>query len=195
MDLRPTVKTPPTVEPFSVAEVKSWAKIDSDIDDARVARLITAARLSGEETTGRSWFTQTLLFKRDLWPAGAELELPRPPVQSITSVKYYDVDGVERTLDAATYFARVGEDDVAVVLKPGQSWPVLEDGRPNAITVEYVAGFGNTVQLVPGFYLEGASLLIVHLYQNRAEEETGTNVVPLVFGLDDLWSFRRVVPL
>lgn len=194
MDLRPTVKTAPQAEPFTIAEVRGWAKVDQALDDARLVQMIRRAREAGEIHTGRSWFTQTLVLKLDAWPAaGLELELARPPVQSISSVKYYDVDGVQQTLSAALWFARTGEDDGAVVLKPGNVWPDLDPGRPNAIEVEYVAGFGDAVDAVPGPYIEGTSLLIVHLYENRSQEQSGTNMVPLVYGLDDLWAFRRLV--
>ena len=106
-----TLVTGPTTEPITEEEAKSWAKIDTDDDDALVSALIAAVRSSAEQYLRRSLITQTWMLTLDLQqsmmndtlPEGSwnlpisvlyggltrEIELPKGPVQSITSVTSY----------------------------------------------------------------------------------------------------------
>jgi len=46
---------------------------------------------------------QTWRRVTDHFPSCGWLCLPLPPLQSVASIKYYDTDGVQQTLDAAVY--------------------------------------------------------------------------------------------
>src|SRR5574341_1423176 len=93
MNLR--VITPPATEPVSVETVKSHLRIDLEAEDALLDIYIAAARERGEGLARRAFLTQTLELTVDAWPADGLLKLPRPPLQSVTSVKYLDRNGVE----------------------------------------------------------------------------------------------------
>lgn len=197
MDPRVYVPTSagPALEPITVDDARTWLKLSTSDDDATIARKIKAARVAGEHHTGRPWLTQTLTWNLDAWPEGRELELPRPPLQSVTSIKYYDVDGVQRTFAASNYFEVPDLDAGIVRLKPAADWPDLEADRPAAIEIVFVAGYGDALADVPADYLAGFELLLTHLMRNRSQEETGTNIVSLVYGLEDLWAPGRILPL
>lgn len=190
------VSAAPGAELLTLAEAKLWLKVTQDVTDDEIQDLMREAREAGEAHTGRTWLTSTLVLRLPAWPDDGAIEIPRPPLVSVTHVKYYDVDGVLQTLDAAKYRVVASREGGRVVLKGSAEWPDLEDdARPYPIEVTLVAGYGAAAAAVPGQYVSGWRLLLTHLFQNRSEEETGTNVARRVYGLEELWAYQRIVPI
>lgn len=143
------VITQPTEEPVLAAECRlaarlSTTQLDSLIEDV----YIPAARRVCEQRTGRSLVTQTLKLTLDAWPADHEIELPFGPVQSVTSVKYLDLNGVQQTVSTTVYELEVESDagSAEIRLKSGQSWPSTS-GADGCVEVAYVAGFGTSTEV------------------------------------------------
>lgn len=131
--------TAPTVEPVTLAEVKSQLGIKTvDTDsDTQLTRRITEARKWAEGHMRRSLMPQTHELRLDAFVE--QIDLPLPPVASIVSVKYLDSDGALATVDAADY---VLEDfPLLPFVRPayGVSWPGTQ-GETSAVRVQYVAG-------------------------------------------------------
>jgi uncharacterized phiE125 gp8 family phage protein len=103
--------------------------------------LIKAARIQAENYTLHALVTQTLELVLDAFPTGG-IELPMPPLQSVTSIKYIDDDGVEQTLGASLY--SVDTDTIPGLITPAydEEWPTDVRDQVNAVRVRYVAGFG-----------------------------------------------------
>ena len=160
-----TIEVAPTVEPVTRNEAKLHCRIDSTDEDTYVDGLIAAARRAIEIQTGRALVTQTLRLTRDIFPASRVLRLERPPLQSITSVKYQDTADVEQTLSAASYQADAKSTPGRLVLKDGYTWPSTKNNA-NSVTVIYVAGYGLEAA-VPQDLKQAVLLLTAHLYANR----------------------------
>lgn len=79
------LKTAPAVEPISLDEAKLHLKVDSADDNALITALIKTARQLAEKETKRAFITQTLQMLLDSAPA--LIEIPRPPLQSVVSIK------------------------------------------------------------------------------------------------------------
>jgi uncharacterized phiE125 gp8 family phage protein len=162
-----SVVTAPTAEPVSVSEVKANARIDIDDDDTLVARKITAARELAEVYIKRSFVTQTLRLTLDYMP-GWMFYLPRPPLVSVTTVKYIDVDGVQQTIPSSDYI-------VDAYSHPGRITPAYNDEWPtprlqmNAIEVVYVAGYG-AASAVPQSIKDAIAMTVTQYYENRGDE-------------------------
>lgn len=77
--------TAPTVEPVTLAGVKNHLRIDSEDENALITALITTARQLAERDTKRAFITQTWRLYLDESPA--EIYLPKPPLQSVESIK------------------------------------------------------------------------------------------------------------
>lgn len=153
------ITTPPAAEPLTAAEARVELGLTEN-DDARLARLIGAARQLAEAFTGRALVTQTITFQMDAFPppevpwwdgvrvgsirafaGGAPIALPRPPLQSVTSVTYLDLSGTERTMDPTHYRVDTLAEPGRIILVPGRSWPSDAEAFAN-VTVRYVAGYG-----------------------------------------------------
>lgn len=167
------VVTPPTEEPVSLAEAKAHLRVDGSDEDALIASLISAARSMCEDLAGRAFVTQTLCAYPDGFPdCGGAIKVPRPMLQSITSVEYYDVDGALQTLATTVYEADAIAEPGEVVLLPGQTWPDVQAERRNAVRITYVAGYGNAAA-VDARAKQAMLMLIAHWYENREATITG----------------------
>src|SRR5688572_33284797 len=97
------------------------------------------------------------------------LELPLPPLQSVTWVKYLDAAGVEQTWSSANYTVTAPAGDFAQrgYIQPvtgqsfpgggwtweGQTYPWFSAwGKPDQIKVRFVCGYGATPASVPALF-------------------------------------------
>lgn len=133
--------TAPASEPVTVDEVKFDASIDGSESDVVIASLIKAARIEAEKRTGRALITQTWELVLDAFPA-AEIEIGKLPVSTITSVKYYDTNGVQQTLASDKYALDADTLPGWVLPAYGTDWPDTYD-MANAVVIRFVAGYGD----------------------------------------------------
>src|SRR5688572_5645345 len=96
-----TLVTPPVEEPVELDQAKLHLRETEDAEDELIEGLVLAARQHVETDTARALITQTWDLTVD--SLGCQIELPKPPVQSVTSVKYLDSEGVEQTLPTDQY--------------------------------------------------------------------------------------------
>ena len=157
--------TAPGEEPVTLAEAKSHLRVLHASEDALITTYAKAARLHVELTLGRALVTQTWDFWLPKFPDSGVIELPKPPLQSVTWVKYRE-DGIEQTLDAAAYTVVAPGLIGFLEEAPEATWPATQ-AHPQAVNVRFVAGFGNTSSDVPDDLRVGLLLLIEHLYHNR----------------------------
>ena len=160
------VVTPPTVEVVTVAEAKAHCRVTSDAEDALFPRWIRAAREDAEHLTQRAIGTQTLELRIDSFPgSGESIELPRPPVASVTSVVYRDTLGASQTLSPAAYALRDTEAGALLVpATPGAQWPDV-DYFGGAVVITYVAGY--TSATIPAGTASFILLEAATLYEAR----------------------------
>ena len=168
-----TLVTAPTVEPVTLAEAKTHLRVDGTDDDTLISALITAARehVDGRDGwLGRALCTQTWDCHYDVFPDDGLLYLPVAPVQSVTSVKYVDPDGVQQTFSSANYALGADLDwSPRVILGWDKSWPSVR-AVPEAVTVRVVAGYAS----VPRPICQALLLLIGHWHEHREAVMEGT---------------------
>lgn len=174
--------------------------------DPEIVSWITAARQTVETVTHRALITQTWDLKRDGFPSweasrmafNATLTLPKPPVQSITSVSYIDTNGTTQTWSASLYDTDLptGEHASPARIQPAyqQIYPVTRD-VPNAVVVRFVAGYGSATSTVPAAIKAAMKLLIGNWWQNReAGLITRGTADVLPYGVDALlWPYKVFV--
>lgn len=158
--------TAPTTQPVTVTEVKQHARMSQDNDDASFQRFIRAATEQAEETLNRGLMTQTWQMTLDWWYD--VMYLPRAsPLQSITTIQYYDTNGTLQTLATSVYDTDAVSRPARIVLKPNQVWPALQSTRftPRVI-VTYVIGW-TSADLVPERIKQGIRMYVAYLDLDR----------------------------
>lgn len=178
------IVTAPTLEPLTVAEAKAHLRVDAADQDGLISSLIVAARQYAEAFTRRAFITQTWDLFYDSFPNQDEIsntqqiDLPYPPLQSVTSVKYTDLGGVVQTLDPATYIIDA-DGPGRIALAYLKFWPVFRQVA-NSIQIRIVAGYGPAASDVPQTIKQAMLLLIGHWFQNReAVGSAGMAEVPM----------------
>lgn len=186
-----TVVTLPAVEPVSLDQARTHCRIDTGSDDELLASYLTAARAMAEQLLGRVLITQTLLWtvmpENPVWPSmhflRDPLELPRSPVQSISSVTVRDTYGNVTTIAAGSlpvvppaellgYKADLSVQPAQLVIGPGT---ILTDGRNlrqanlDHVQVQFVAGYGTDGSTVPQPIRTAILLITAFLYENRGD--------------------------
>jgi uncharacterized phiE125 gp8 family phage protein len=115
--------------------------------DQLLARFIRTARQMAETATRRALITQTLDLYLDSFPFW-EVTLPRPKLQSVTSITYVDDNGVTQTLDTSLYLVDTTTEPARITPAFGEVWPTTR-WQTNAVRIRYVAGYGATAASVP----------------------------------------------
>lgn len=160
MTFRPyklTLVTPPATEPFVLADVKLFLRIDGSAEDALLTSLIVAARQSAEHYLRRSLINQTWKLSYDDYLA-EETGLLRGPVVSVTSVTRVDRDGTTSALSSQNYFLRQTDDVLVCDVTP----------FAHRLEIVYVAGYGADASYVPAAVKQGMLSHIAALYEHRA---------------------------
>jgi uncharacterized phiE125 gp8 family phage protein len=170
-----TVTAPPALEPISLAEARDHLREDGTEQDVLIAGLIAAVRQHQEDTLGLALVSQTHALRLDSFPD--EIELPRAPVQSVTSIAYVDTAGAAQTLSAVSYTVDIYSTPARIIPAYGLSWPDTRD-VPNAVTVTYVAGYGATAAAVPDTLRSAALMRVADLYENRETQVVGATISP-----------------
>jgi len=203
------LKTPPAVEPLTLTEVKLHLRLDSGTaEDTLLTGLIKVAREYCETFQRRAYITQTWRYWLDKWPdpisalhlyssvkvnmphlAPTDIKIPLPQLQSVTAITYYDTPDAPSTMAASDYFVDTVSAPGRVVLTYGKFWPSITLRPANGICIEFVAGYGDSADLVPQSAKQAMLLLIGQWYENR--EATGQVSKELEFTVNALlWPDR-----
>jgi len=183
--------TAPASDPVTLAEAKAHLRVDYTREDDLIGALVqTATRhLEGRHgILGRALVTQTWDYYLDAWPADSvgrkkrRIEIPLPPLRSVTSIVYRDTDGAEQTFSSSLYIADTRGLVGAVQLKGTAQWPAVED-HPEAVRIRFEAGFGDAAD-VPEPLRQSIKLLVGHWFLSReAVGQVGTPVAMAVEAL------------
>lgn len=186
--------TPPSVEPISLAEAKAHARVEVPNDDGYLSSLVTVSREHLENETRRAFNTQTWDLTLDYdWPrtrlwnySKPRIVLPRPPVQSVTSVSYIDTAGASQVLASDQYkLARGNTGEWFIEPAYNVTWPSVRQELAT-ITIRFVAGYGSTANDVPKPLRQAMLLLVGHWYEQREAVNVGNIVNEFPFAVANL---------
>ncbi len=170
MNLR--VITAPATEPVSLETAKLFLRVDGTAEDALITSLIKAAREKGEDLSRRAFISQTLEMVIEEWPECWSQPLARPPLISVTSIKYHDVNNVEYTFSDYYVNERVEPGEIVFHSKPSTS---LLTGE-GAIVIRYVAGYGADATSVPERIKNTILALVAYRYENRESNDVPSDI-------------------
>lgn len=161
-------------------------------EDSLLSSLIVVAREYCEAYQNRAYVTQTIELSMDGWPS-FPVELPRPPLASVTSIKYYDTANMEYTLAGTNYFVDVDSEPGRVALGYGVSLPTTTLREIGAVKIRYTAG--SATANVSRRVKQAMLLLIGYWYENREAALSGKTSTEIEFSVMSLLGFDRMVPV
>ena len=177
---------PPTSEPITLDEAKTFLRILEDDDNATITSMIKSAREYAENYTNRQFeiATYELLAERFV----QDIKLPKNPIKTLTSIEYMDENGDYQVLDSSFYYL-YGEDDI---FKFHFDETISHKTHKQAIKYTFVSGY----DVVPESIIAYMNILISTLYENRELYIIGVSVDklanPMALKLLDMY---RVQPI
>jgi uncharacterized phiE125 gp8 family phage protein len=159
----------PEEEILDYGTVTDHLRVDSTADAAYIDGLVTAVRQRIERTElSSALITQTWELVLDCVP-GPEIRLPRPPLQSVTSITFIDQANAETVVNSSNYLVDADSWPGRIVLKSTGSWPSVTLRDIGGVVIRYIAGYGDTATDVPAPIRQAALLMIGDLYENRED--------------------------
>lgn len=158
-------------EPVSVDAAKKHLSVDLDFEDDLIKAVISAARSWAEDYTDRTFFNTTWEWKRDEFPVGDTIFVPRPPLLSVDSVKYVKEDGTEETFSASKYIVDTNSEPGRITLDNMETWPSTTLEPINAVVITFEAGYGTNPETtdVPAPIRQAIKMLTAHYYKHREQ--------------------------
>jgi hypothetical protein len=196
----------PTTEPLSLADAKNFLRVLIDDDDTLIQSLITAARYECERIANRAFINTTFNLTLDYFPpyssrystllppaivgpmsdrnywlnvSAVAIQLPMPPLVSLSSITYVDVNGTTQTLNTSPSAGNV----LISTGTPGQITPAYGKIFPitqpilSAVNITYVAGYGPDATTVPIPVIAAMRFLVAMYYEKRTESVPTPEVV------------------
>jgi hypothetical protein len=182
--------TGPATQPVTLAEIKAHLRITHGEEDAYLTALIPVATRMVEKYLSRRIVSQQVRAWFDMLPgtgndvpgfgAGVQavpiryanvgmfrmITLPGQPVKSFEAFKYYTLDNVLQTYDAANYLVDYHDQDMParVVLQYGAVWPVnLRVSQ--ALALEYTLGYTT----IPADISHAVKMALAAIFSNRGD--------------------------
>jgi uncharacterized phiE125 gp8 family phage protein len=191
-----SIYTAATVSPISESQVQAQIRNYNETSE-NISLLIDAVRERGEQATNRAFNTQTWEEILDGFPADGFIEVSKPPLLSVTHVKYRDTSGTLQTWAAANYIVTAPAGPRCargrISLAYGITWPSTY-GQAGDVQIRFVCGYGSDADDVPAILRAAMLLDIATLYANPENVIKGTIVAELPSGSKDIYRAHHSYP-
>lgn len=162
-------------DPVTLAEAKAQLRVLHANEDDLIERMISAASRHVENRIGRNLVKRTVTYKREGFPrCGTPIVLPRPPVISVTSLTFNDMQGDATPMSSDDYF--LAANLIEYWLVPKKPWPQAARGFPS-VSIVYESGYGAAASEVPDDLRHAVLLLVQHFYAHRSAVMEGSAVL------------------
>lgn len=171
-----------------LTSAKSYTRLTVTSQDETFLRCMGAAYYQAERLTRKALALQTLRLSLDNFTD--PIILRKPPLIAVTDFSYLDDAGDPVSVDSALYHVDDVRTPGCIVLASGASWPTPSSSHPNAVYVEYTAGYEN-LDDIPEDLIHGIFMLATYLYDNRGDVNT-VEKVPLPFNSRNIFRQHRI---
>lgn len=165
----------PTVEPLTLAEAKTWLRVDGVDEDELIRALIVAARLTVEAEARRLLMDQTWRILLDVWPAFERLALPIAPASSVLAARVFDAAGLPSLVEQGFLELDPASDPPCLVIVAPPPAPGQARG---GIEIDVKAGYGPAPTDVPEPLRLAIRLLVARWFENRGDANLPGGPVP-----------------
>jgi len=202
-----TIVTPASVDPVSNNDVKIALRIPTSdsTHDTLIGTVRGVATEIVQNYLGRSLTNQTLKLSLDSLPyeddnlpayegivtapymtrIARSINLPQPPIISVTSVKTFNDSDTATTISASKYYVDASTDAGRVVLRTGQVWGEMLRVA-NSMEITYVAGYGTSSGVVPLGIRQAIISLSVFYFENPEAVVKGETANPVSGAIQSL---------
>lgn len=184
--------TPASGLVVSRSEMQAYLRFDDSAEDSLIDSELAAAQDYVQGIIGKQLLTATYDYKLPRFPSPyGPVELPRLPLQSVTSVKYYNTEGTLTTMTVTTeYTTQAGTDHAKGYVLPayGLCWPQTR-GYDRDVVIRFVCGYG-LAAAVPDVIKQQIKLIVHHWFYNRGAIACG-NQTRAQLAFDALAEFNR----
>jgi uncharacterized phiE125 gp8 family phage protein len=162
--------TPPATEPVSLEGAKLFLRLDHDEEDDLIVDLIQQARERIESLCGRSLIrrarrmTFTPPLKRTLY-------LKMAPIETVTSITLHLEDGIDESLDLSSLAINLRATPASLKAKTLKLFDFHNRSDVQAISVDVIAGYGDSPEDIPMPLRQAMLLLIGQAYETRSGGE------------------------
>lgn len=152
----------PNLQPVTLTEAKTQNRVDCPDEDSLITSYISVATQHAAEKIGRALMPARYRLTLDSFPDVIEL---LPPVMSLESVAYVDKAGATQTLALGSVLLDSISEPGRLFPAPGTSWPETMTNRPNAVTIEFTAGYA--AGAIPPPVKQWILLAVGDMYERR----------------------------
>lgn len=138
------IVTLPVALAVSLEDARNAARVNGNDSDIEIAIFVRAITAEAEHLTGRAIINRTCRVTLDSFPVDGVAKpvcLGVTPIVAVLSLRYFDVDGIERTLDPADYLVDGASEPGWVSPAVGLAWPATQ-ARLNAVNIDVLCGYG-----------------------------------------------------
>jgi uncharacterized phiE125 gp8 family phage protein len=185
--------TQPAIEPVSVNELVDFLRLPQLDDIALVTSLGIVARQYIEQVTRQTLITQTFNLWLDFFPSS--ILIPVVPFQSVSFIQWTDQGGIVETLDPSKYEVDTKGTRPVIVPPLGYFFPIAKVQYPNAVQVQFTAGYGDDPSDVPESFKLMIKQMVALNYNAREAVVMGQTpaIVPHTFDsllrINKVWGF------
>lgn len=160
----------PVANAWSLSDLKKHLEVETDEDDALITQYAETAQecLTGPGTIYQQSWVHTRW--RDYWPDFSRSPALRvSPVQTVARVTYINTAGAEMLISPAAYYLIPDVMGGRLCWADGYDLPRDVAQRPDAVRVEYIAGYGLLTADAPQRVQQAIRLLVGHWFRHREE--------------------------
>lgn len=190
------VSVAPTTPAVSLDEMKEHLRVTDGEEDSYIQALVEAITTIVQDFQGRQYVTATRVWRLDDFPSrrSVSMDVPFPPLQSVSSITYTDNAGSSQTWSSSDYDVDANFQPGRIRSVFGETYPVTRDDLA-AVVVTYVCGYGSTAD-VPQEKKALIKMWTAHLFESREPVVVGSTISKIPFALETLlWHDRIAVPI
>lgn len=181
---------PAALASTALTEIKQHLRVTHSYEDDLIQTYFDAAVHMVETYASITLGRTTWELRLPGFPQERYIELPRGPVESVTSLKYYDTSDVDTTWAASDYIVSLSEMPARIYLEESDVWEETRQ-RPDAVRVTYISG-ASSWSTLPTKVKPALMMLTAHQYTFRQPVLSGTTATELPWALrSNLQSIRE----
>ncbi len=161
--------TPPLVEPIDLAYAKLFMRVDGTSEDTLIETLIKTARHQVENMIGRTLIRRELIARISV-PHGRCVQLPRPPLMSVTRMTLIAENDQAVDIPPSDYTVSTKKQPGEIQLIPGKTWTDYL-AEFTILGIQFEAGYGDTPDDIPLPIRQAIVLLLTHVFEFREAAE------------------------